>query len=222
MALALIITLALAACQSGTSTTANHTATPSVPPTTSSPTTGSPTATNPGGPAATTWAQLEQRPLHLPTLAPGSPCPITPAQQGVSPDYTYVVGSGPVYLVTGLTNGVFYYNQPQNLDPAGGPWGGEKVFWQINPVYTGLVLIRGQQVDGNHPLRFNGGLDFTPTNPLGTEPLLNELRLKGGGNTAPSWPTWVTITRVEAPGCYAYQVDGENFTEVITFPARSL
>jgi hypothetical protein len=146
---------------------------------------------------------------------------VTPAHHAVSPDFGDAVGSGPVYLVAGLTNGVLYYNPPQDFDASAGPWGGAKVLWQIKPEYTGLVLIRGQQVDGTHILDFNGGVDFKPTNALGSEPLLKELHLKGGGSTSASWPTWVTFTRVEAPGCYAYQIDGEKFTEVIIFQALS-
>jgi hypothetical protein len=30
---------------------------------------------------------------------------------------------------------------------------------------------------------------------------------------------WPTFTRVKGPGCYAYQIDGTSFTEVIVFRA---
>ena len=36
------------------------------------------------------------------------------------------------------------------------------------------------------------------------------------------WASWVTSTRVREPGCYAYQVDGTSFSEVIVFEAVAI
>ena len=43
----------------------------------------------------------------------------------------------------------------------------------------------------------------------------DELQLNGSAN-ARSWPSF---TRVRGAGCYAYQVDGKSFSEVIAFRA---
>lgn len=51
------------------------------------------------------------------------------------------------------------------------------------------------------------------------EPRLTELRIDGQAVTPPSWPTWITFTRLATAGCYAYQVDGTSFEETITFQA---
>lgn len=180
---------------------------------------------------ASVWQTLEAKPLRLSQLAPGQVCAATQARQSVSPDYVVAVGNGPVYVVGGADTGVFTYtpanlfnaslgiNAPATSVPA--KLGGAKTRWQIAPGYTGPVLIRGRQLDGPNQLYFNGGLDQPNGNALGTEPVLSQLRLMGGGAVAPSWPTWVTLTRLASPGCYAYQVDGLSFSYSITFRAVS-
>ncbi|MBA2462339.1 MAG: hypothetical protein H0V45_11335 [Actinobacteria bacterium] len=42
---------------------------------------------------------------------------------------------------------------------------------------------------------------------------MRELQLEGGGDNP-------SLTRLRAPGCYAYQVDGRTFSYVIVFEAR--
>ena len=169
---------------------------------------------------ASVWATLASKPLQLPVVAPGATCPVTAAQQHISPDYATTIGAGPVYIAAaqGSAQALAFVDAASQGDASSG-WGGAKVYWQIAPAYTGPVLIRGKQLDGTHAVRFNGGLGQGHSNPEGTEPILDELHLTGGGATAPSWPTWITFTRLQAPGCYAYQVDGLSFSEVIVFQA---
>ncbi|HUY78388.1 MAG TPA: hypothetical protein VMV29_16575 [Ktedonobacterales bacterium] len=175
---------------------------------------------------ASVWQTLAAKPLHLARLAPGQVCAPSLVQRSVSPDYTFTAGNGPVYVIAASANGVFTYIPPDLFSAGQGTTstpalGGTKVRWQIAPGYTGPVLIRGRQLDGPDQLYFNGGLDQPAGNALGTEPVLSQLRLMGGGATAPSWPTWVTLTRLAHPGCYAYQVDGASFSYTITFQAVS-
>jgi hypothetical protein len=175
---------------------------------------------------ASVWQTLAAKPLHFTHMAPGATCVATAAQQSLSPDYGAALGAGPVYVVDSGANGVVTFIPPALFNTAsttGGQTalGGVKVRWQIAPSYQGAVLIRGAQLDGSNQIGFNGGLDQTHGNALGTEPILSQLRLMGGGATAPSWPTWVTLTRLAHPGCYAYQVDGASFSYTITFQAVS-
>lgn len=91
----------------------------------------------------------------------------------------------------------------------GTEWGFSKVLWVSSPDYDGPALIRGYQIDGTNELRFERGAD-PPA----------ELRLPEEGGSAPAgWRNWPSHTRVRAPGCYAYQIDGLDFTEVIVFQA---
>ncbi len=93
----------------------------------------------------------------------------------------------------------------------GDSWRGARVTWHASPIYSGPVLIRGRQLGGAGAVGFGEG--HMP---------YDELQLLDSGQGAPRGPGrwWLTFTRVEHPGCYAYQVDGTSFSEVIAFRAR--
>ncbi len=181
----------------------------------------------PGHPTATTeadaWKGLGQRPLHLPILAPGTPCPTTHGQE-IQPAYGIGLGNGPVYAVffggihSDNMHGVVAYGDAQSFAGGTSAWGGVKVLWAIQPPYRGPVLIRGGQLDGSSAMRFNGGLDQPSDDPLA---LLSELRLTGAIDYDSPWPGWTTYTRLQAPGCYAYQADGLGFSYLIIFKAAA-
>ncbi len=164
----------------------------------------------PGGPptpaaGGDAWATLAARPLHLPTVTPGSPCPIGPAKI-VSPAFGTALGVGPIYPVGLGTDALLAYSTLG----FSGPWWGQKVLWVGDPAYHGLALVRGRQLDGPNEVRFNDGADPAA-----------ELRLDSSApdNTTGGWNNWPSYTRVRAPGCYGYQVDGEGFSLVIPFTA---
>ena len=151
------------------------------------------------------YHDLEQRPLHLPTLAAGAPCMTTKGSQ-VSPDYGTALGNGPVYPVGLGAEGVLKYAPPQNFES--GDWGGQKVLWVVSPAYHGLVLIRGGRLDSAGEVRFERG-DIPP----------DVLDFDAIGLDPSGWSGNPSYTRIRAPGCYAYQVDGVGFSEVIVFQA---
>lgn len=155
------------------------------------------------------WHRL-QRPLTTPTISSTSACP-TAAPKGdlrrrgwAGPAW----GPGPAYPV-GLGDGpVLHYLDPipRSSEFFGSAWFGNKVLWFIDrKTYRGPVLIRGRQLDGPSLLRFERGR-IPP----------RELRLSATTRENPSY------TRVRAPGCYAYQVDGLGFSYTIVFRARSV
>lgn len=169
------------------------------------------------------WQTLQQRALHLPTGTRGLPCATThghwlPTGEGMA------VGSSPVYAVLGQQQstggeqrqrqGILQFGDAQAYGNGTSGWGGMKVLWVIDVHYSGPVLIRGHQVDGPHEVRFNGGLDQLTADVL-VAPPLPALRLLG----PPPETNWPSETRLQAPGCYAYQVDGLSFSEVIVFQA---
>jgi hypothetical protein len=84
-----------------------------------------------------------------------------------------------------------------------------KTLWFARPSYQGPVLIRGTELSGSHEPRFgeDGSL---------VDPLLSAGPTTNGEHGFREWPgaTWV-----RAPGCYAWQVDGTIFSEVIVFEA---
>lgn len=151
-----------------------------------------------------------RRPLTIPTIAAGAPCPYS--RVIVHPAGTPVArgaGSGPVYAGPYGPMDAFPFDlppSPNQPDFAGSTWGGEKVLWHAGPSYRGPVLIRGRQLDGGHLVRFERGEVPSAELMFPAQP--------GNG-----WRDWPSYTRVEAPGCYGWQVDGTNFTEVIVFRA---
>ena len=152
-----------------------------------------------------------RRPLKIPTLESGSPCPVSEANPEVWSRRAPGLGPGPVAPVGLGTTGVLRYRPF-----AGSHWSGQKVLWVAAPGYLGPILIRGAQVDGA------GGVGF---NVSGGGPPLAELRFPAGGAgfaTDRGYRNWPSYTRVRAPGCYAYQVDGANFSYVIIFRATPL
>jgi hypothetical protein len=158
----------------------------------------------PATPPPDPWDAL-RRPLQIPALPPGAPCPVSPAAtlaKAIGP----ALGPGPVYPIYGA-DGVFAGGRA--LFPA--PWLGRKVLWIAGPTYTGPVLVRGRQLDGKDEVRFGAGLAPVAELQLDTA--------TSSGSAAP-WRDWPGYTRVRAPGCYAYQVDGSNFSIVIVFQAR--
>jgi hypothetical protein len=84
-------------------------------------------------------------------------------------------------------------------------WFGKKVLWAVDTAYRGPVLVRGRQLDGPNPLRFNRGV--VPP---------RELQIPA----SPPPRGQPSFTRVRAPGCYGYQVDGVGFSYVIVFEAK--
>jgi hypothetical protein len=132
-----------------------------------------------------------RRPLHLPAQDAG-PCPIT----------IHVAGPvGPRQL----SAAVGFHRVP------GSSWLSAQVTWIAAGTYTGPVLIRGGQIGG-------GALGFG----TGARPY-DELQLLGAGRGAPRVAAhgraWITYTRIPSAGCYAYQVDGTSFSEVVVFRA---
>jgi hypothetical protein len=132
-----------------------------------------------------------RRPLHLPS-ADGGPCPITIHTQGpVAPRE--------------LPAGVGFHS----VD--GSQWLQAEVTWTVTGSYTGPLLIRGEMIGG-------GALGFG----TGATPY-DELQLLDAGKGAPrvveNGRAWITDTRIRSGGCYAYQVDGTDFSDVVVFRA---
>ncbi len=170
-----------------------------------------------GSAGAGVWKKLH-RPLHIPHITAGAPCPTT-AKAGPLPSAfsgTAAFGPGPVY--PGFFSGPsgpeavvrFAYPPPATSELAGSQWSGQKVPWMRSPSYRGPVLIRGRQLDGVHHLRF--GLAMVPP---------TELKITRWGRAAGAagWGFRAGTTRLRAPGCYGYQIDGLTFSRVIVFRA---
>jgi hypothetical protein len=165
------------------------------------------------------WAFL-RRPLRVPTMAPGAPCPTSTMD---SRDLASIAawgkgvpawGLGPAYPLLSNVDGrpvlSFVYPPPPGF---GTDWGVVKFPWFTASSYRGRILIRGGQLDGSNEVRFvDGRPGFTPKKDINP---VRELRLQNDAAGHPS------LTRLRSPGCYAYQVDGWRLSRLIVFQAEA-
>lgn len=156
------------------------------------------------------WSTLH-RPLALPIATAGS-CPsspivkIKPVGGGFSGHGSWLArGQGPVFVVAEPVALVVRL-RPSDRNVQG--WYGLKTILAVKPSYRGPLLVRAAQFEGT------GGIGFGPSGE--TAPTLTELQLDEPTNGV-DWRSWPTVTLVRSPGCFAYQIDGTSFTEVIVF-----
>ena len=155
------------------------------------------------------------RPLHLPRLAKGEPCPVSRIDRSVDWKRAGIFGGfgygpGPVYPGLGLHAVVDVWRDEQD----GGPWYGQKVFWYVLPSYRVQVLIRGRRLDGSEWLPFDAGR--LPSSQLRIAPG-ESVSWEGQPLGSRGRPSGV---RARAPGCYGVQIDGTTFSRVVVFRVR--
>src|SRR5712692_2120845 len=161
---------------------------------------GAPLHSTPAPPisaSAPPTAGLLARPVKLPNLQPGSPCPVTPVSN-VRAQIGDPRGSGPFYLGGRLPRG-------------GYPW--NKMVYELMGGASGRILFRGGRIDGPGRLEFSG----SPAGPSDKGETLTGVsvtrtfyeRIYGPG------PTSGFYVYPSTPGCYALQVDGTEFEDMI-------
>ena len=162
----------------------------------------------PGSSDSTPWEAL-RRPLRIPAhesgclKTHGRPANSLSSQFG----YAFALGHGPVYPVP-ATDPIYEPNAPQGAiraepaAPAG--WFGYKVLWIAPPDYEGRILVRGARLGDLSELRFETDSDALAT----------ELRLSASREEE-RWHNWPTTSKVRHSGCYAYQIDADDFTQVL-------
>jgi hypothetical protein len=162
----------------------------------------------------TVWQTL-RRPLQVPSAAAGA-CPsspivhIKPVGGGFSgPGSVTARGDGPTFVVAEPASS-FVHLRPS--DRTGGGWYGLKTIFTADPSYRGPMLVRGVQLAGTGGVGFPGAFNA---------PRPTELHLTTPADSGGIWVSWPTVTYVRSTGCFAYQIDGTTFTEVIVFEART-
>ncbi|HZA35335.1 MAG TPA: hypothetical protein VE505_10430 [Vicinamibacterales bacterium] len=126
---------------------------------------------------------------------------------------------GPVYaaLLAGPPRIVYFSGLPTI---GGSRWRVVRTIWVSRPSYDGAVLVRGGRLE--RP----GGLGF------GSQPRpQSDLRLPArswrGVAQSPTpdapkgWRAAAIPTRIRTPGCYAFQVDGLEFSYVLAFGVQA-
>jgi hypothetical protein len=158
-----------------------------------------------------------RRSLRLPILKAGDRCPTTNGRFYANKLFGGIaLGHGPVRPVVAVRNerdrapalrGVLRF-YPYYVDHK---WHSLKTLWFASPGYDGPTLIRGRQLRGRHLTVFG-------EQPTIVDPLLRAGRTANGGiNGFREWPG---ATYLRSAGCYAWQVDGLTFSNLIVFKAE--
>jgi hypothetical protein len=159
--------------------------------------------------AADAWNGLRVRPLTLPRIAPGAPCPAE-AGRRVAPQFGEAFGEGPLYPVLGSGTKPDYYLSAASEE---GGWYLLKTLWVAPPDFKGPALIRGRQLDGTGELRFGQGASPAPELPLAAP--------ASAASQAQQWSDWPSYSRVRGPGCYGFQIDTVGASRSVVFRVLS-
>jgi hypothetical protein len=151
------------------------------------------------------------RTLHLPGIAAGQTCPVTPGGNSSNPYVTgQQYGAGPVWMELGdrgdPSRGISVLGNPNPRD-----WHGLENVWLVAPGYQGPFTVRGARIDGQGTVGFGGA----PTSAAFVEPPGPDPNSSNGWRFPPG-TIWVTT-----PGCYAFQIDGTSFSEIVVIDMQA-
>jgi len=157
-----------------------------------------------GGPSRETASVIAttSQTVPRPPVASAGRCPVS-VRQTVSRNYAPALGGGPVYPVGFDADAILRIAPPRRY--ASHEWGGQKVLWVRKPRTPGDIVIRGRRLDRPDAVRFNYG-DVPADHLTLPDP-----------KSVSDWVDYPSTTRVRAPGCYAYTVQGPGIREVIVF-----
>ena len=164
-----------------------------------------------GGVSQSLW-----RPLHLPDVAAGAPCPtLTP--RTVSTRTAPVLGAGPVFFTPGAYNPsdratmTAQYPAPVASVASGTGWAVAKTTLVMKKAFAQALVVRGSRVDGGiGQLGFSGPAGHRPFAAMQFAARASAIDF--GAYKAHGLTVWAT-----ASGCYALQLDGRTFSRVIVF-----
>jgi hypothetical protein len=166
----------------------------------------SPTASPPPVPTA----QLLARPLHVPSLGAGGRCPVSVGAPGGTKYFGGdVFGRGPVRVAIDNRGDVAKGRIDLGTSTAPG-WYALETIWYALPSYKGPFVVRATRIGSR------GSIEVVP-GANGHEPGAGPLVVSAGPtmNTYAGYRTQPGSTWVKGPGCYAWQVDGSSFSNVI-------
>lgn len=155
-------------------------------------------------PSAHAVDTLLQRPMSRPS---GAGCPITRKVTRPTSITGEVLGDGPARPVMGPV--LEYIGEGPGSGFAGSGWGGSKVLWIAAPDLRGPVVIRGQRLDGDDRVAFDG---------THGQPVKNSIVIPPRPG-AVDWRDRPSYIRLRAPGCYSFQIDTLTGSTSIVFRA---
>jgi hypothetical protein len=150
-------------------------------------------------------------PSHSPTTAD------VPGRLGEA-----VLGDGPVYVGFRAIPRLLDALPPERRGLSRSIWRTGETVWISEPTYRGPVLVRGRRIDGPGRIGFGDAVNPRPELYLGPESWADR------GGDAKRWRRAVRRgwrlayenARIQTSGCYAFQIDGDSFRDVIVFAAQ--
>jgi hypothetical protein len=158
---------------------------------------------------------LLARPLHFPSLQPGESCPATAGATVSNSFFSGVaLGSGPVRVLIANRGDLIQGRADLGFATDTPGWLALQTLWFAMPGYDGPFVVRAKRLGENGPIEVQPGQ-------TGLEPGSGPLVVPAGPtlNTMDGFRTMPGSTWVTSAGCYAWQVDGRNFSEVIVVDA---
>ena len=161
---------------------------------------------------------LLQRPLRLPQLGAGQPCPIT---KGTTQQGAYELGSGPVRLILDAARdprGVFHYGSSSLYNR----FRLLAARWIVEPSARGAIFLHGERLDANQGIWFLptvGSRNMYRATAVGQLPVIEIFRwlLLPSQNAGSRARALDGGTATRGPGCFGIQADGAGFSSVIVF-----
>jgi hypothetical protein len=155
---------------------------------------------------------LLARPLHYPSLGSDGSCPATSGTAFHTFFNGIALGRGPVRVLLADSGDIRHGRV--DLSPSVRGWFALQTLWFAMPGYNGPFVVRAERIGRKGPIEAQpSGMGLFP----GSGPLV--VSAGPTDNTADGYRTVPGSTWVKSGGCYAWQVDGQNFSEVIVVDA---
>jgi hypothetical protein len=160
-------------------------------------------------------ASLLSRPLHFPSLGPSGGCPASSGSTFDSYFAGVALGSGPVRVLLADRGNIVRGRVDLGASEAPG-WSALQTLWFAMPGYDGPFVVRAAPLGARGPIEVQS--DQTGLRP-GSGPLV--VAAGPTTNTQDGYRTVPGSTWVRSPGCYAWQIDGRGFSEIVVADAAA-
>jgi hypothetical protein len=159
-------------------------------------------------------ASLLSRPLHFPSLGPSGACPVSSGSTFDNSVFGGVaLGAGPVRVLLADRGNILRGRVDLGASETPG-WSALQTLWFAMPRYDGPFVVRAARLGAHGPIEVQP--DQTGLRP-GSGPLV--VAAGATANTQDAYRTVPGSTWVRSPGCYAWQIDGPGFSEIVVADA---
>jgi len=127
------------------------------------------------------------------------------------------LGSGPVRVLLADAGDVLRGRVDVGMRSSPG-WIGLQTVWFAMPGYNGAFVVRAKRLGASSPIEVRpGGTGYRIGLSPGSGPLV--VAANAGVYGPQGYRTMPGSTWIRSPGCYAWQVDGRGFSQIIVMDA---